>query len=533
MENRSSKHGNLTILTHKAIMNTAIKYLLIMLTALVTASCSGGDDPSRPAGNRPMQLGFILTFGDTGSRAPSVPEDGYDRGSGYENYINIIDKDFMFLFFDDNNRYVATIDIKSVIPTSSTATSKSYNVLASTTAEIAGRPLKVVALANWGDRYPSTLIPGETTIAEVCETPYGFTPDMMNLSADTTIPLYGVKEYDSLTFDSLDFCDLGVIHLLRAYAKVEVYVSEETSAAGWELDNVELTRYHTSGYLAPASVYKQDDYVHGDYDLDYVPTAHIPADASTGTNLTLVEKSKGKSFIAYVPEYVNSGDNADPAQIRVKLSGPNFSADYEPDWAYITLKKDGDNGEPYDLLRNCWYRIEIYKNLDRVQVQVVPYDEVTLESDYGLLIGADLVPVTDENGQIQFYYDRETGKYYGTDKVTEITNPYDIFDSDPATGFVIIKDINGRAICLYDTKEGKYYVMRRINGINTRVEIYNPYSKVVEDDDPSTPHINEKGWLTFTEVIDDKFICYYDSSTAKYYNYDKEEISSPFSFNNP
>lgn len=75
--------------------------------------------------------------------------------------------------------------------------------------------------------------------------------------------------------------------------------------------------------------------------------------------------------------------------------------------------------------------------------------------------------------------------------------------------------------------------MRRLDGVNTRVEIYNPYSKVVIDDDSATPNLNEKGWLTFTEVIGDKFICYYDSSTAKYYDDEKAEISSPFTFNNP
>lgn len=515
-------------------MNTAIKHLLIMLTALIAASCSGGDEPSRPTGNGPVRLGFILTLGNGGSRAPSTPDGGYDRGAGYENYIDVPGKDFLFLFFDTDNKYVATIDIESVIPLESPQSSKTYNVLASTSANIAGRPLKVVALANWGDRYPAVLTPGVTTIADVCETAYAFDASMMELSATTTIPLYGVKEYDAgLTFDSLDFCDLGTIHLLRAYAKVEVFVSDDTAAAGWKLDDVMLTRYHTSGYLAPKEIDRQGDYVHGDYDKDYVP-AHIPADAATGNDLKLIEAVNGRSFVAYVPEYLNTVAGADRAQIKVKLSGREFKEGVRPDWVEIPLVKDGTD-TPYDLLRNCWYRIEIYKNLDRVQVQVVPYGEVDLESDFGLLIGADLVPVTDENGQIQFYYDRETGKYYGTDKITVINNPYDILNVDPVSGFVIIKDINGRAICLYDMKEGKYWVTR-VGDVNTRVEIHNPFSKVIEDDDPTTPDVNEKGWLTFTAIgIDgnDVFICYYDSSTATYYDINKNEINSPFTFNNP
>ena len=92
-------------------MNTAIKYLLTALTALVAASCSGGDEPSRPSGDEPLRVGFILTLGDNGSRAPETPEGGYDKGSGYENYIDVPGKDFMFLFFDDNNKYVASIDV--------------------------------------------------------------------------------------------------------------------------------------------------------------------------------------------------------------------------------------------------------------------------------------------------------------------------------------------------------------------------------------------------------------------------------------
>lgn len=513
-------------------MNTAIKYLLTALTALVAASCSGGDEPSRPSGDEPLRVGFILTLGDNGSRAPETPEGGYDKGSGYENYIDVPGKDFMFLFFDDNNKYVASIDVESVIPLESTTISKTYSVLGSCRGNLPDRPLKVVALANWGaGNYPGDLVAGKTTVDEVCEQTYDFTPAMMKLSADNTIPLYGIKEYASLKFDSNSFCDLGTLHLLRAYAKVEVYLSSETVKAGWKLEDVEMTRYNTKGYLAPKA-YRQGDYVHNDYDLDYISTPRVPSTATVGDNLKFIEASEGSSFIAYVPEYRNIGTDATPTGIRVKVGGNEYDPDYEPDWVTIQLVKDGTT-DPYDLLRNCWYRIEIYKNLDRVQVQVVPYGEVELEPDFGLQIGANLVPVTDENGQIQFYYDRETGKYYGTDKTTVINNPYDILNVDPVTGFVIIKDINGRSICLYDMKEGKYWVTR-VGEVNTRVEIHNPFSEVVEEDDPTTPDVNEKGWLTFTAIGpdgEDLFICFYDSSTAKYYNSSKEEIPSPFTFN--
>ena len=70
----------------------------MFLGSVVAVSCSN-DGPSPlplPTPDGPAEIVLTLTVSDTsaGSRAPSTPEGGYDRGEGYENYIDISSLNF-------------------------------------------------------------------------------------------------------------------------------------------------------------------------------------------------------------------------------------------------------------------------------------------------------------------------------------------------------------------------------------------------------------------------------------------------------
>ena len=152
----------------------------------------------------------------------------------------------------------------------------------------------------------------------------------------------------------------------------------------------------------------------------------------------------------------------------------------------------------FDILRNVWYRFTVSKQAAPL-VQVVPYNEVDLGPLFGLMVGKEMVPIYDDEGKILYYYDRETGNYYGSDMTTLIENPY-ITILQPE-GWLIIRDLNDRVIGYYDTDEAQYY--------NTDKEKV-PYLDI----DAST------GW----EILRDssgKVIGYYDKSNNKYYNPDK------------
>ena len=83
--------------------------LILMLTASGLSSCRQNDEPALQPDNTETKVVMTLTVSDTstGSRAPSTPEGGYDRGEAFETYIDISSLNFRFYFFDKDNKYVA------------------------------------------------------------------------------------------------------------------------------------------------------------------------------------------------------------------------------------------------------------------------------------------------------------------------------------------------------------------------------------------------------------------------------------------
>ncbi len=116
------------------------------------------------------------------------------------------------------------------------------------------------------------------------------------------------------------------------------------------------------------------------------------------------------------------------------------------------------------------------------------------------MIDRNLVPIYEEDGSIRYWYDRDTGLYYGPDKTTVIDDPY--LTVDPGTGWTIIRDLHDRVIGYYDPKNGDYY----------------------DKDRKKVPYLNidaSTGW----EIIRDEngnVIGYYDPINDKYYDADKK-----------
>lgn len=437
------------------------------LSVLLAACSSSTEEPVNPGGNGDGSNGAVASFilevnGENGgSRAPSEPVGGYDPGAGYENYINIPARDFMFYFFDTNNKYIGTLDITGLQPVGNGPRSKRYRVDGTMPPELRTKPFKVVALANWGKtHYPAA----PATIDELFAITYAFAPESMYLSETTTVPLYGVtNELSGLHFDAQGHTDLGKIHLLRAYAKIEVRVAEQCAA---RLRSVKLTRYNTSGFSAPRGIKLQDQYVHNNYDNDYTKEPSIPSDVAVGTDLEMMPAPDG-SFIAYVPEYRNVGvASADRAKFTLSFEDEDASKTYTLEFARF----DQPAQPPMDILRNVWYRFIVNKidqNVDvsiHCKVQVVPYSEIVLNPEFGLLIGSRLIAIRDADGNILYYYDRETGLYYyDSDGLVPVgKEPYPGLMRDPVMGWNIVRDEFGRFMYYYDATTGKYYNIDRI-----------------------------------------------------------------------
>lgn len=491
----------------RAMLAKAGTRLAALLCIVCVVSCAQTDvlpeNDSSWAAETNIKASLTITVsGGSMSRAVGTLGPGYDTGEGYENYIDIEGGDFRFYFFDSENKYVASFPVEVLIPLESNQSSKRYSAGGTVKRSLIERnDLKLVILANWKSyKDESDLIEGETTIDDLCSQQYAFTTDMMELSDENTIPLYGVSDILAPQPVNDRTYDLGKLHLLRAFAKIEIVRYD----GGFEIESVALTRYSSKGYCAPSEIYLQSEYVHNDYDKDYANIPHIPGGAYTDRELPF-RKIDEDHYIAYVPEFDNLTDIERRAQIKIQ-----FRATSEPDYLEFKYYSGDKVNERFDILRNYWYRYSVRKK--GVIVQVIPYSEVALNPIFGLESNLELVKI--EVGNDIYYYDRETGIFYD-ENLRLIDNPY-FPDTDPLTGWSILRDDNNSLISYYDAKTGKSYA------IDKETEIL----------DPNNNRDSENPTLMKVALSDTGYVLYYhNKTTSTLYASNKEtEILNPFDY---
>lgn len=383
---------------HISGIKPALAALLTGCLALLTACSSGGDKPL-PEPAEPAEIGFMIEVGESFNSdertSRATPEGDYDPGQGYENYVDISGGDFRFYLINPaDDTYASIFDVTSIIPVSSSSSSKTYQVLGrfNGSDDIQAENLKILVLANWRGNYPdgSSLVAGVTTMNDIvssAQAVYTFTREDMGLSASRPIPLFGVKSFPKVEYDASNFAMLGRIHLLRAYAKIEV----ECPSDKWTMTSCLLSRYNTRGMRAPLGVKDEDDYVKNNYDKDYVDRLSIPANTPAAENLPFLRLDRNH-YLAYVPEYANttaSGELAvDHAFISVSFEDSNFDRQFI-DFKYYQNPPEGvEVGSPFDIRRNYYYKFTIDKHDEVSQitviVDVVPYGEVKLDPIFGI-----------------------------------------------------------------------------------------------------------------------------------------------------
>ncbi|HJD09721.1 MAG TPA: hypothetical protein H9922_00980 [Candidatus Phocaeicola caecigallinarum] len=379
-----------------------IPYLTIVLAALLLSACHSimddevcADQPSDTT--TPVQIGFTLTTGDVSSRAIT---EGEEAGTGYENYIDIEDKDFRILLFDaTDDTYLTTFEPTSIRPADNTEYPQTYYVEGEL-SETYDNNFKLVVLANWGNAYPSNLVTDATKIEDVCTAATStfsytapFTP-----SATQKIPMYGVKTCtETLRADLLT--DLGTVDLLRAMAKIEV----TCSAPDIELKTVTLHSYNESGMCAPQGIESYTQEWDEDTGTDCSHKIHLP-NGITPNEGTLTFEKVGDRHIIYVPEFDNTDVTAksfisvsvERNGTPVVLKNPNiFFGEYNDG----TLKDNTD----FDIVRNHYYKYTI-ANVDdgiKLQLEVMPWEheEWTVEWSYAYDFSCTVEknPIVDEN----------------------------------------------------------------------------------------------------------------------------------------
>ena len=206
--------------------------------------------------------------------------------------------------------------------------------------------------------------------------------------------MYGVREFESGVQDFKDgktFSDIGVLHLLRAYAKVEVNVTFEGFEDKPVVTFVSLTHASGKGYKAPANVTKEEEYVTDSWFKDYTPV-NIPDGATDIGELQLTKDEGTGHYVAYVPEYKNV-EAGNPTKLKISftigdINNGGLNAVGYVDFMYSENPPEGvEAGQAFDIARNNWYKFNVVakgKDIDWT-VDAIPFTSVPLiKPDMGL-----------------------------------------------------------------------------------------------------------------------------------------------------
>lgn len=503
--------------------------LLPLLCLLPSCGDSAPDEPDFPVYDAEVPAGFYITVGDVaapaatfGSRA--TPTDGtYHPGEGFENFIDLDNRDFRFYFFtsDENPTFISEMNVTSVIQVGSTLSTKTYKVLGSVMQSmLAEKDFRVVALANWRS-YPEPVY-GVTTIDELCvdaNAIFEFDRQHSVISRETPIPLFGVRQCADVTYDAAYFYNLGTIHLLRAYAKVDIIIPRETDKR-WSIMSAELTRCSARGLKAPAGVDDQDDYVKNSYDADYTLLPAIPDDEVIESLAFTRVNADSSVYRIYMPEFRNIDSNGNPltddarSRIRVRLTDrrtgwESYLGEQYIDFKYYVAPDNHSElkGKYFNVMRNYWYKFTISKGDEvsdlNVRIDVQPYASVDLDPTFGLErdpIDGYIVLKKNAHGDPTLYYDDEFENYYDFEKNQLISNYSDQIGRlvKPPFGLTgdiwLIKRANGETdgtgddkaqmSLLYDGNTGVYYDkngeplnLKYLNDQSTTLDYVGPASR--------------------------------------------------------
>ena len=197
------------------------------------------------------------------------------------------------------------------------------------------------------------------------------------------LPMWGVQKV-AFTLAAGKRQDFSDIDLLRAVAKVKVYLSNDMKKNGWSIHSMQLINYNNKGYCMPDK-YKDCEQTAS---LTHEEFEHFYNSKQTG-GITMKD-----NVPIYLPEYQNTGRNeADKCVIKVKLarngSVEQDASGNEKEYTlrFIDYTDQGTEGTTTnDIVRDHYYIFEVYKgsngqNLVKLTVRkwnVRDHDEIVM-----------------------------------------------------------------------------------------------------------------------------------------------------------
>ena len=173
------------------------------------------------------------------------------------------------------------------------------------------------------------------------------------------LPMWGVMKVN-FTLAAGKLQDFSDIDLLRAVAKVKVYLSNDMKKNGWSIHSMQLTNYNDKGYCMPGK-YKDCELTAS---LTHEEFSHFFNSRQT-SGITMTD-----GVPIYLPEYQNNGQvDADKCVIKLKLARNEIveqdasGKDKEYTLRFIDYTDQGTEGTTTnDIVRDHYYIFEVYKS---------------------------------------------------------------------------------------------------------------------------------------------------------------------------
>lgn len=171
------------------------------------------------------------------------------------------------------------------------------------------------------------------------------------------LPMWGVKKV-SFTLTAGKRQDFSDIDLLRAVAKVKVYLSNDMKKNGWSIHSMQLFNYNNKGYCMPGKYTDCEQTA----SLTHEEFSHF-YDTKQSGGITLTD-----NMPIYLPEYQNTGRNeADKCIIKVKLarngSVEQDASGKEKEYTlrFVDYTGGAEGTTIQDIVRDHYYTFEVYK----------------------------------------------------------------------------------------------------------------------------------------------------------------------------
>lgn len=172
------------------------------------------------------------------------------------------------------------------------------------------------------------------------------------------LPMWGVQKVD-FTLAAGKRQDFSDIDLLRAVAKVKVYLSNDMKKNGWSIHSMHLFNYNNKGYCMPGK-YTDCEQTSS---LTHEEFEHFFNSRQT-RGITMTD-----DVPIYLPEYQNNGkDDANKCVIKLKLArngtveSDTSGKEKEYTLRFIDYTDQGTEGTTInDIVRDHYYIFEVYK----------------------------------------------------------------------------------------------------------------------------------------------------------------------------